>query len=202
MIKAKKNLPIPNSKVKENNLPPLQRKILIHLAEHGPKTRNEVSDRIGSAYKSILFAFKSLQKKGFIQIVSHKYHRNQGFPQFWLTVNGVGLALLNNANPEKVRENALKSFKKSEDKTAIEVYFKVRESAGPKVAKVLDKLIYSIGKIELPDLLMKLTPQLLSISETEVMKVFDAARKTEYWKLTEEKIKSMMEALGKVLSYE
>jgi len=97
------------------NLPALQKRILLHLAHEGAKTRNEVKEAVGSAYKNILFAFNSLLKKGLIKRVGTKIYRQRKFPQFWLTNPGMLIALSNNANPDILKKNAEKIYGKSEE---------------------------------------------------------------------------------------
>jgi len=63
------------SKSKIVNLSPLQRRILLLFAEEGPQTINEVKEKLGASYKSILSSFKSLEKKGLIKIVPQKPSR-------------------------------------------------------------------------------------------------------------------------------
>lgn len=100
---------------KNHNLPQLQKRILLCLAEKGPQTRNEVKKDVKSAYKNILYSFKSLEKKGLIQKVGHKSYRKQRFPQFWLTFEGIILSVLEGASPDSLLEHAKDCLPKDTD---------------------------------------------------------------------------------------
>ena len=93
---------------KNESLPLLQKKIIIHLAENGPQTINETVSKIEHHYKPTWIAFQSLERKGLIKKVNVKLYRGREYPQFWLSEEGIVLAFI-----EGVFKNAL--FKKAKE---------------------------------------------------------------------------------------
>lgn len=89
-------------KEKRNNLPPLQKRIILCLAEHGPQTINETTRNMKPKghYKPTYMAFKSLKAKGLIQKQGSKTYRGREYAQFWLTEKGVITALVYGAKPK------------------------------------------------------------------------------------------------------
>jgi len=92
---------------KGNNLPPLQKRIILCLAERGAQTINETKENDPGIhhYKSTNLAFHSLEEKGLIQKHGVKVYRNREYPQYWLTGKGLRAAFKNGANHELLREN-------------------------------------------------------------------------------------------------
>lgn len=84
-----------------NNFPPLQRRIILHLARTKPQDINETKEGIKGHYKSTWLAFNTLKKKGFIKEVgTSKNYRGQNYPLCWLTEAGVFIALHEGADPK------------------------------------------------------------------------------------------------------
>lgn len=96
------------------NLPPLQKRILLHLAHTDPQTRNEVKKHLKKETKNILFSFNSLMKKDLVEEVSKKKWRQREFPQFWLTLDGVLLAIIYGTNLNMLKEHYETVYGKSE----------------------------------------------------------------------------------------
>ena len=90
-------------KTKNNNLPSLQKTIVLHLAETEPKTMNETAKAISKQYRPTWTAFKSLAKKNLItETRLRKFYRRQKYPRYWLTDKGMVMALMESANPDKL----------------------------------------------------------------------------------------------------
>jgi hypothetical protein len=90
--------------MKGNNLPSLQKLIVLHLAETEPQTMNETAKAISKHYKPTWTAFKSLEKKNLIKKTTTKVHRKQKYPRYWLTDEGIIIALMEGASPDKLLE--------------------------------------------------------------------------------------------------
>jgi hypothetical protein len=92
-----------NSKPMEKNyLHPLQRKIILHLANNNPKTINQIVKEIKSHYKSTWNALKTLEENKLVQKVTIKKYKGQEYPQYWLSDNGTFIALNEGAKAETV----------------------------------------------------------------------------------------------------
>ncbi len=105
------------SKMSEDwySLPPLQKRIVLSLAEKGPQTKNEVKENVKSAYKNILYSFKSLQDKGLIHVIGQKFYRRQKFDKFWLTGIGVALAILHDGNHKVISNHIEDTYPHAEE---------------------------------------------------------------------------------------
>ncbi len=82
-----------------DSLPPLQRRIVLNLAENKPQTINKTVESTSSHYKPSWIAFKSLEEKGLITKIGKMSYRGREYPEFWLTVEGVLVAMLEGASP-------------------------------------------------------------------------------------------------------
>jgi hypothetical protein len=89
---------------------PLQRRIILHLAQTRPQTINETAKGTSKDYKSSWIAFKKLEKKGLIKNVQKKYYMGNQYPCFWLTEIGILHALYESANPEHLLNQTLKVY--------------------------------------------------------------------------------------------
>jgi hypothetical protein len=97
----------------KSSFPPLQKRIILHLAESKPQTINETAkiisptkSKIPKNYKSSWVAFKTLEKKGLIKHTTSKDYKNRQYPCSWLTELGVFLALHEGAEPEALLKTA------------------------------------------------------------------------------------------------
>lgn len=188
-------------KPKYNNLPKLQKRIVLCLAREGPMIIRETNKKIKGEYTSTNRAFHELETKEMITKTEPVLYRGRQFPKYGATIRGSAFALVNNVNPENVRLNALESCEEDEDKRAIEVYFKLRE-INPRIANILDRFVLLVGKSEPEDLFKQLLPEMFSMNENQIGEIFSVAKETEYWKYFEETMKKFMGEIGKVLSHE
>ena len=87
------------AKNKKNNhiLGSAQKDILLRIAENEPMSINRTGD--GRNYKTTHTAHSKLQSYGYV-----RDYANSGEPQrYWLTIEGIKKALLEGADPDKVR---------------------------------------------------------------------------------------------------
>lgn len=187
-------------KPKYDNLPKHQKKIVLSLAKEGPMIISETNKRIKGEYSSTNRAFHELETKEMIRKGDVKLYRGRRFPKYWLTVRGSAFALLNNANPENVRLNAIRFSERDADKRGVEAYFKLRE-IGPEIANVLDRFMLHVGKLEPTDLYKQLLPKMFSMSEDRLEELWRVGKETEYWKYFEEALKKFTDEVGRVLSH-
>jgi len=100
---------------KGNSFPPLQKRIILYLAQSGPQTINETTKGISGHYKSTWTAFNALKKKGLIKNVTSKNYRGRQYPRFWVTELGIFLALHEGAKPEVLLGTTLKIYPKDKN---------------------------------------------------------------------------------------
>jgi len=122
---------------------------------------------------------------------------------YWLTCRGAGAALLLNAKPSKVKENALRVNQNPKEREVIEVFFRMRESSSPRMAKVLDEFLFWRGQIEPKAFMKHLFIRSLEISKEEASSVFNAAKKeSKYWELTKGVFKDIIAEIKDLIDNE
>ena len=100
---------------KRNSFPPLQKRIILHLAQSEPQTINETKKAISGHYKSSWIAFNVLKKKGLIKHTTSKDYKGRQYPCSWLTDLGVLLALHEGAKPEVLLKTTRKIYPENKD---------------------------------------------------------------------------------------
>ena len=85
-------------------LPPLQSDILLHLAEEGSQTINEIASGVSRSYKPTWTAFNSLKQKKLVKEASVKNYRGREYPRFWLTDDGALVALAEGTDFDRLFE--------------------------------------------------------------------------------------------------
>jgi hypothetical protein len=106
-------------KRQNNKLPPLQRRIILYLAQHLPQTKSEVvrgieSPEYKSSYKSSWFALKSLMEKGIVREMGLVTARRTRYPTYWLTEDGTYRALREGASWKSLLERTRETYPKNE----------------------------------------------------------------------------------------
>ena len=106
---------------REEELPPLQKRIVLLLAEKGPLTRNEITVTLKppSTTKPVLYASSSLTRKSIIEVVDQKERFGRKFPKYWFTAKGLFLARQSGTEPEILLKTIQRFFPKDEDKKLI-----------------------------------------------------------------------------------
>jgi DNA-binding MarR family transcriptional regulator len=158
------------SKPQYSDLPKLQRKITLCLAEHKPMNISDTNKKINGHESATNLAIHKLESKGIIQKVENYEYHNREFSKYWLTERGVAFALMNGAKAEKVKDIALKV---NIEKT----YFDLR-SISPKIANILDTIVLFHGMISPEDLTRRLTLEVASLGETEIETFLEALKES------------------------
>jgi hypothetical protein len=140
-------------------LPPLQKKIVLHLAKSEPQTINETVTALKGNYKSSWIAFNKLEEKQIIQKTDTKSYRGREYPRFWLTPTGVLIALFEGINFEVLLERTLKMY--PDDKN-IQILLELSPVFGTEVFKLAFLTILKKGKLDEDDLTMIVTAELNS----------------------------------------
>jgi hypothetical protein len=107
---------------KTDSFPPLQRRIVLHLAQTSPKTINETAKEISKTkkgiprnYKSSWSAFKALEEKGLIKDTTSKDYKNRKYPRSWLTDVGVLFAVHEGAEPQALLKRTREIYPEDKD---------------------------------------------------------------------------------------
>jgi hypothetical protein len=159
MTRKGKQEPMSIGFVKGNILPPLQKRIVLHLAENEPQTINETVTAIEGHYKSSWIAFNKLEEKQIIKKIDTKSYRGREYPRFWLTDTGVLIALFEGVGFEVLLERTLEIY--PDDKN-IQILLELSPVFGTEVFKLAFLTILKKGKLDEDDLTMIVTAELNS----------------------------------------
>lgn len=140
---------MPIQKGKGNSFPPLQKRIIIHLAQNKPQTINETVKGISGHYKSSWIAFNVLKEKGLIKEVTSKDYRGRQYPRYWLTELGIFLAIYERVNPEVLLRATLEFY--PEDKN-LQFLIEAVPILGKHALKALYLAVLTKGEIEQRDI--------------------------------------------------
>lgn len=135
-------------RAKRNNLPPLQKRIILHLARNGAQTINESVKGFKGHYKSSWIAFNALEQKGLIKKADLKIYRNREYPRFWLTQKGIFAALVEGADAANLLQRTLKCY--PNDKT-LQCCLELSPLLGLEGFKIALSAIQDKGKLDESD---------------------------------------------------
>jgi DNA-binding Lrp family transcriptional regulator len=172
-------------KVKSDNLPSLQKRIVLHLAEKGPQTINETSKGVSNSnnYRSTWTSFKTLEKKGLIIKFGVKSYRNNMYPRFWLSDGGIVTAMIEGVNSDKLLE---KTKILRPDAKVVHCFVEIVQYLDPIMLKMAYSSVKNKGKLAFADVLAVLLSQMATQMDFEtVRKLVDTLKNypEEYVKL-------------------
>ena len=130
---------------KGNSLPPLQKRIILHLAKSDAQTINEAKSGIKGHYKSTWTAFDTLEEKKLIKKTNVKIYRNREYPRYWLTQAGVFVALVEGANTRTLLERTIKTY--PDDKT-LQCILEISPLVGLEGFRIALSAIQDKGKLD------------------------------------------------------
>lgn len=163
-------------KTKGYNLPPLQKRIVLCLAKMGPQTINEIKKNIPQLelphthrchYKPTWLAVKSLNQKGVIHKTGLKEYRGRRYPRFWLTDEGVVVAVIEGIDPSDLLQKTKETYPNNQ----ILLYFlEIAPKLNPQVFRIGYSAIKNKGKLEPVDLATILFTQMQTGTHIQVFK--------------------------------
>jgi hypothetical protein len=159
---------------KRNGFPPLQKRIILHLAKSGPQTINETVKGISGQYKSSWIAFQALKKKGLIKEVTLKNYRARDYPRFWITESGIYIALYEGAKPETLLSKTLEIYPENRD---LQFLIEAVPILGTNAFDVLYLAALTNGQIPQTDVASILATQMQTKFTPEVTRQFIAVLK-------------------------
>lgn len=153
-------------KTKSNKLPSLQKRVVLCLAQEGSQTKNEIKTNIPrlkyalgrvTHYKPTWLAIKSLGQKGLVQEVGTKEYRGRKYPTYWLTDEGVFVALFEGANPETLLKKTREIYPENQ---ILLFCIEIIPKLNPKVFEMGYSAVKTTGKLEPIDLATILLTQM------------------------------------------
>jgi Tfp pilus assembly ATPase PilU len=162
--------------VTENQyLPPLQKQILLYLAENHPQSKYSVSKGMKGYYKSVYDAIDDLTGKKILVEIKEEEYRNQKHSAYWLTPAGVFIALVQGANAKKVLNRVIEVYP---DNKELQCLVEVTTVIGTDMHQIGYQAILKKGKCEKSDIsLMMGTIFLGDLSLDEIMEIIVLMKK-------------------------
>ncbi|MFC1487175.1 hypothetical protein ACFLRN_05760 [Thermoproteota archaeon] len=154
-------------KNESNNLPSLQRAVVLHLAKNEPQTKNETVTAIKKSYKPTWLAFKSLKKKKLIKETGIKEYNNRKFPTYWLTDEGIIISMLEGADKALLLEESKRFFP---DAKIVHCFLEIIQHMNPIMIKLAGNIINNKGKMDFADLMNLLISDVNYESDEKAMK--------------------------------
>jgi hypothetical protein len=136
---------------KKDILPPLQKRIVTHLAKTKPSTINETVKAMKGQYKSCWLAFNALEEKHVIKKIDIKSYHGQEYPLFWLTPSGVLIALFEGVSHEVLLEKILQIY--PDDKN-LQIILEFSPIFGLEVFKIAFLTLQDRGKFDMENIMM------------------------------------------------
>ena len=102
-------------KHEHHNLGVFQRDLLIHIAENEPYTINQVKEKLGKDYKQVHTAHTKLQELGLLRQADTRSYRGREFIVYWLSPTGISHALIDGADPDKIKAYGKQVYQDKEE---------------------------------------------------------------------------------------
>jgi len=149
---------------------PLQKRVILYLAQTKPQTINEIAIGISRDWKTSSIAFKKLEKEGFVaKTGKSKHYRGRKFPYFWLTDLGVLLAICEGVKPEVLLKTTLEIYPENKD---LQLIIETSPILGKQALAVLYLVVLNRGEIKQTDLTSIFAAQMLNKLTTKQIKQF------------------------------
>jgi hypothetical protein len=176
----------------------LQRMILLHLAENEPQTANETSIKIDKDYKPTSTAFKTLEKLNLITETKIKKYRNRKYSEFWLTDEGIVLAILEGANHEKMSKQAQKLHP---DDKALHLFLDVAPYIDRQIIEMTYSSVKESGDLDFMDVMNVLFLQAPTEMDRENAKKLSVTLKKypEEYKILKQAKKFIIKQLNQII---
>lgn len=174
MSGAKKKEHMSKAIAKSDNLPSLQKAIILNLADNEPQTINQTAQAIAKGYRPTWTAINTLENKKLIVKTGIKKYRNQDFPCYWLTDEGIIIALMEGADASKLLMELKILYP---DAVAAHIFLEVIPLFGPEILKLAYDYAKAKGKLEFVEVAQVILSGAASGMEIETGKKVAAALK-------------------------
>ena len=154
--------------VTENQyLPPLQKQILLYLAENHPQSKYSVSKGMKGYYKSVFDAIDDLTGKKILVEIKEEEYRNQKHSAYWLTPAGVFIALVQGAKAKTVLNRTIEVYPENK---MLQCIVELTTVLGTDAYQIGYQAILKKGKLEKSDISLMLGTLLLKELSLEQIK--------------------------------
>jgi Tfp pilus assembly ATPase PilU len=183
--------------VTENQyLPPLQKQILLYLAETPPKSKYGVKIGIKGHYKSVYDAIDDLIEKKILVEIKKEEYRSQEHSVYWLTSGAVFVALVYGANAKTVLNRTIEIYP---DNQMLQCFIELTTCLGTDIYQIGYQAILKKGKLEKSDVSLMLGTGLMKdLSLVAVSEVISLMKKyPEQFSGFKEQMVEIMEKMKK-----
>jgi hypothetical protein len=131
-----------------NNLHSSQKAIVLQFAETEPMTINQLNKSISKDYKATYTTFKSLRRKKLIAETGSRNYNGQEYPCFWLTDEGMIMALMEGADADKLLQQTKKIYPTAE---VTHCFLEIIPLFDPEIMRMAYSYAKGKGKLEFAD---------------------------------------------------
>jgi hypothetical protein len=182
-----------------DNLPSLQQAIIMYLAKSDPQTINQIANEIDKDYSNTHTAFKSLIRKKLVTKTGTKRYREQEFTCYWLTDEGILIALMEGTSADKLLEKTRTLYP---DAKVTHCFLQIMPLFDPAVIRMAHSNVKGKGKlgsIELVQLILSgaALPMEMETGQAIVKVLKDYPEQYELLKIS---VKFMIDQLSQLIS--
>ncbi len=150
-------LDTPKPEPKSEFLPPLQRRILLFLAENAPMNKHATAKAMGEHTRSTWLSFKGLEELGLIKKIDKREFLGRERDCYWLTDSGIYLALIEGANAKHVLNRTKDVYP---DYKLLQLIIEITPILGTAMHKIAYSSVTEKGKLDEGDKSAMITAQL------------------------------------------
>jgi hypothetical protein len=186
-------------KTKGNNLPSLQKMIVLHLSENDPQTMHKTAQTISKHYKPTWTAFKSLETKKLIKKTSIKEHAGRKYPSYWLTDEGIIMALMEGANSNKLLKQAKTLYPENKN---VHWFLEIAPLFDPQVIKMAHSSLKGKDKLGVREIITLYLSQPSVAMDLKTAKKLTAILKKypDEYKILKNAVKEMINQLNQLIA--
>ena len=151
VIAILKGIYMPNLKSKKADSESVERLIILNLAENEPQTKRKTSKEISKYYKSTWDAFTRLEEKKLIKQVGTITYNNVEYHGYWLTEQGIVMALMEGVNPQRLLKRTKRLYPEAKTTHA---FLEIAPSFPPEIVKMTYSSVKGKGKIGIAEIIM------------------------------------------------
>jgi hypothetical protein len=193
-----KGIYMPRLKPKSDESRSVEKLIVLNLAENEPQTKRKTAKSISKYYKSTWDAFKSLEEKKLIKKAGTTSINNNEYPCYWLTDEGIMMAIMEGASPQKLLAQAKNLY--PEAKTT-HVFLEIAPFFHPEVVKMAYSSVKGKGKIGVAEVIMLYLSQPAIAMDTETARKITAILKNypDVYSKLKNAVKEMINRLSQLI---
>lgn len=145
----------------------LDKLIILILANIEPQTKRKIAKTIHKDYKQTWNSLERLEKNKLIKQATTTTINNTLYPQYWLTDEGIINALIIGVNPNKLLEQAKKTYPENKN---IHCFLEIAPLFDPQVIKITSYSVKKKDKLGFREIMMLFLSQPSIAMDSETAK--------------------------------